>query len=348
MTDARPAVPSARYTVISAALIGAGRMGTYHARLARRAGITIRSVSDVSAARARTVAASLGAEVSWHDLSDDALAVPAIEACLVVSPTNTHEAVVRSALGRGLHVFCEKPLTLDPDHDQRLGELAAQCGRILQVGFWRRFSSPWVAAARTFQSGRIGHLESYRGVLWDATLPPSQFHDRTVSGGLIVDCGVHDFDCIEWLTGERIEWVEAQHLPYAEPSVATTGDVDNALVLLGLESGAAGVIELSRNARYADDMRLELLGSDGALFVDTYPTARARLGTRAGLAEIQGSRVPDAFEAGIIGELQVFAADARGMTAIVPDASTSARALKIALAARLSADTGTRQAVAAP
>lgn len=335
-------------TTVLAALIGAGRMGMYHARLARRAGIEITAVGDVSAVRAREAAASLGAGVSWHETPDDALAVPGVEACLVVSPTSAHDAVVRSALEGGLHVFCEKPLTLDPDQDRLLGRLANKRSRILQVGFWRRYSSPWIAAADVVRSRRIGHLETYRGVLWDAALPPRQFHDRAVSGGLIVDCGIHDFECIEWLTGERVSWVEAHYLPYAEPSVAATGDVDNAIVLLGLDSTAIGVVELSRNARYADDMRLEILGAAGAVFVDTYPTGCARLGTGVGLTEIGGSCVPDAFEAGLVGELAAFAAKVHGSTATVPDAFTSARALRIALAARQAADTGTRQVVPSP
>src|SRR5205814_9135642 len=64
-------------------------------------------------------------------------------------------------------------------------------------------------------------------------------------------------------------------------------------------SSDLGLIDLSRNGRYADDVRIEILGSDGAIFVETHPAQRVRLGRRAGLETVWERAGEDAFRAGV-------------------------------------------------
>ncbi len=247
----------------------------------------------------------------------------------MVTPTPTHPEVVEAALEAGVHVLCEKPLALDVAVGDRLGSLAEQRGLVLQVGFWRRFAAPWRAARDCIDRGDIGAPLMLRLAQWDADPPPPAFCDPAVSGGLAVDCGVHEYDLAEWLTGRRIKRVSAWSLPIVDPGVGQSGDVDNLVAVLELDGGGVATVDLSRNARFGDDVRTEVLGSAGALLIDSLPVGRARIGTSSGLQVLAESEVDDVMADGVAGQARAFAAAVRGATGEVPTAEASNRATRV-------------------
>jgi predicted dehydrogenase len=247
------------------------------------------------------------------------------EACIVVSPTPLHPAIVREALSAGVHVLCEKPLSLDVDVARRLHDDAVASERVLQIGHWRRFSPPWLRAKQLLDQGAIGRPLWIRLSQWDANPPPAAFCDPTVSGGLAIDCGVHEYDLAEWFFGERVTSVRAWNLPLVDMSLAKVGDVDNLCAVLGFSSGRAAQVDLSRNSRYGDDVRTEILGENGALFVDLLPTGRARIADAKGIRDVADSNVVDATLAGVQAQAEAFARRIAGESVDVPDAHASAR-----------------------
>jgi virulence factor len=62
------------------------------------------------------------------------------KAALVLTPSSTHHEIVEQLLMAGIDVFAEKPLTLSLDESRNLAELADQKGKILMVGFNRRYA----------------------------------------------------------------------------------------------------------------------------------------------------------------------------------------------------------------
>ncbi|HEY5876754.1 MAG TPA: Gfo/Idh/MocA family oxidoreductase [Ilumatobacteraceae bacterium] len=330
--------------MVRLAIVGAGRMGAFHARslaLAgpRASGVDVVAVADASQRSLDAVSAVVVGAAAYAS-ADEAFAHPGLEACLIATPTPTHPALVRQALAAGLHVLCEKPLSLDPAESEALGCAAADAGRVLQVGFWRRFSPPWQRARDAIADGRIGRPLMVRLAQWDADPPPASFCDPAVSGGLAVDCGVHEFDLAEWLTSCRIERVRAWPLPTIDRGIAEVGDIDNLVVVLELSGGAVATVDLSRNARYGDDVRTEVLGSQGALLVDLLPTGRTRIGTADGMTTLPRSDVADATAAGVVAQMAAFAAAVRGQVVDLPGATASARATAVAHAVRRAAETG--------
>jgi predicted dehydrogenase len=289
---------------------------------------------------AMDAAAALAPAATRYDSVAAALAHPGLEACLVATPTPTHPDIVLAALERGLHVLCEKPLALDPATAVRLGAAAANRGLVLQVGFWRRFSPPWRAAKDALAAGAIGAPLLIRLCQWDADPPPATFCDPAVSGGLAIDCGVHEYDLAEWLTGRRIVSVSAWSLPIVDAAVGAAGDVDNLVAVLTLDGGAVATVDLSRNARYGDDVRTEILGSDGALFIDLLPAGGTRVGTAAGMQDVEGSAADDATAAGVVGQALAFAAAVRGGNDEVPGAAASVAATAVGHAVIEAARTG--------
>ncbi|MFQ5556450.1 MAG: Gfo/Idh/MocA family oxidoreductase [Acidimicrobiales bacterium] len=308
------------------AVVGVGRMGAFHAHaLTDVSAVDVVAVADSRGDHARSVARDVGAVPYGSPAAllerDD------VDAWLIATPTVTHPGMVDAALDAGLHVLCEKPLALDPDESEALGARARAAQRVLQVGFWRRFSPPWAAARQLLDAGTIGRPVMVRLAQWDAAAPPADFCDPAVSGGLAIDCGVHEFDLVTWLTGLEIETVTARNLPLVDASVGAAGDVDNLLAVLDLTGGAVATVDLSRNCRYGDDVRTEILGEDGAIFVDLLPTGRARLATAAGVEVVSGSVTDDAFEAGVAGQAVAFAEAVSGSRADFPGAGAAARAV---------------------
>lgn len=314
-------------------------MGAFHARsIASSDLIDVVGIADVDGKAAAAVAAETGA-VGYSSLEEVAQRSDA-EAWLIATPTITHPEVVRRALDAGVHVFCEKPLALDPAESDALGTEAESRGLLLQVGFWRRFAPPWAVAKELIAAGDIGRPLLLRLSQWDADPPPAAFCDPTSSGGLAIDCGVHEFDLAEWLTGLAVTQVTARNLPLVDESLATVGDVDNLVAVLDLEGGAAATVDLSRNCRYGDDVRTEILGAEGAVFIDLLPTGRTRLATSAGVETVAGSAVEDAFAAGVRAQADVFARATRGEAIDFPGATASSRAVAIGLAVRRAAADG--------
>jgi predicted dehydrogenase len=321
------------------ALIGVGRMGAVHA-LAIARHLPELTVAAIAEPRAEAVAAlgDLAAGAVVYDTAGQALAHPGLDACVVVTPTDTHAGVVEAALGRGLHVFCEKPLTLDPAESRALGALAAERERVLQVGFWRRFHPPIAMAKQLLAEGAIGRPLLTKLTQWDVDCPPVEWCAPDRSGGIFVDMAIHELDQIEWFLDDEIVGVEARPLPRVIEELETVGDWDNAVILCTLAGGGQAVIDLSRNGRYADDIRIEVLGSDGALFIETIPSGRLRLATRDGVRTVWEDPEVDAFTAGIALELAAFtlAVDGRGQ-GLVPGAAESIRASELGRAAGRSA-----------
>jgi predicted dehydrogenase len=326
-------------------IVGLGRMGRFHA--AALAGVTeVELVALVEPdADALDLAAQFAPAAAQHRNVEDGLAHRGLEAVLVAAPTPTHPEIVAAALDRGLHVLCEKPLALDLAVARGLGVRAAERGLVLQVGFWRRFAPPWRQAKARIDAGEIGTPIYLRLAQWDADPPPPEFCDPAVSGGLAIDCGVHEFDLAEWLTGRSILQVAAWALPIVDRAVGAAGDVDNLVAVLELDGGAVATVDLSRNARYGDDVRTEVLGSNGALLVDLLPSSRTRLGSARGMQELAESSVDDAMAVGVADQARAFARAVRGEAVDVPGAQASVRATEVGRAVIEATGSGGKVAV---
>ena len=325
---------------VQLALVGLGRMGSVHARaLVGLDSIEVVAVADPSA-DARAAAALLFPTARLLAEPADAFSTRGVEACLLATPTPLHSTQVGAALAGGLHVLCEKPLSLDPAESLELDHAATRAGRILQLGFWRRYAPPWRAAKDALEQDRIGAPLYLRLAQWDADPPPASFCDPLVSGGLAIDCGVHEYDLAEWLSGHRVVRVRAYAAPIVDESLAAVGDVDNLVAVLELEGGAIATVDLSRNCRFGDDVRTEILGSQGALLIDLLPTGRVRLGTADGMVDLDGVSADDVTSAGVANQAGAFAAAIRGTGPVGPGAVESARATAIGRAVQESIRSG--------
>ena len=313
------------------ALIGAGRMGRAHARaLARCEHATLVAVVDPVPGAAEAVAPE-GAAVH-HEIAA-VLADRSIDGVLIAAPTPLHDQLVERALSAGKHVLCEKPLTLEVHRDVELGRLAESLGLVLQVGFWRRFAWPYREAARLLAEGVIGEPRLMRLSQWDSEPPPPAFCDPAVSGGIEIDCGVHELDLAAWLLGSPIAYVSAAGT-HGDAALEAVGDVEAVVALAVTAGGAPATIDLARSVRYGDDVRSEIVGAHGALLISAIGGGSLHVGDAAGLRETP-SEIDLVLDDALAAQADCFARAIEGQRdPVLPGASESAHALAAAQAMR--------------
>jgi len=251
---------------VNIAVIGTGRMGSVHTRnLVRRIPqANVVAVCDIRVEVAQAVADELGIPrviQDYHEL----LADDRVEAVVIAASTNAHAFIMKDAAQAGKHIFCEKPLALDLASIDEALAAVQQAGVKLQVGFQRRFDANFQRVHERIASGQIGDLCILRITSRDPEPPPMSYVQ--VSGGLFLDMMIHDFDMARFQMGD-VEEVYAAGNVLVAPEIGQAGDVDTAVVTLHFKNGAMGVIDNCRKAVYGYDQRLEVLGSNGAAWVE--------------------------------------------------------------------------------
>ena len=256
---------TARKGRLAVGLIGVGRLGRVYARdLAGRIAETrLVAVADPVGTLAQEVAAEFDVPRHYTDpqaLIDDA----AVEAIVIVSPTDTHRQLVIAAAQRGKPTFCEKPPALSLDEIAAMKGAIAKSGIFFQMGFMRRFDSGYAAAKKQIEGGRIGTPLVFKSTSRDPFRPSLEYANPKSSGGMLIDMGIHDFDLARWFMGD-VKTVATIGATIAYPELMTVGDIDNAVASLTFTSGKIGVVDLSRSGIYGYDIATEILGLEGTL-----------------------------------------------------------------------------------
>lgn len=148
----------------------------------------------------------------------------------------------------------------------------------------RRFDAGYVAAKKEIKAGVIGEPVTFKSIGRDPFCPDLEYAKPSVSGGLILDMAIHDFDLGRWLVGDEVKRVYTEGGTLAFPQLNTVGDIDNAVVNMLFEVGALGNVEVSRNALYGYDIRTEILGTEGGLNVGFYRQTPLLVMTRQGIS----------------------------------------------------------------
>ncbi|MBI3301500.1 MAG: Gfo/Idh/MocA family oxidoreductase, partial [Deltaproteobacteria bacterium] len=118
-------------------VVGVGYLGRLHAqKYAAQSGATLFGVVDVAPSRAAEVAA----ECQTQALTDYRDLFGQVDCVSIAVPTQLHHVVTCDFLTQGIDVLVEKPLTATAAEGRELVEIAARCGRILQVGHLERFN----------------------------------------------------------------------------------------------------------------------------------------------------------------------------------------------------------------
>jgi predicted dehydrogenase len=290
------------------AVVGYGRIGATHAEnLARRVrGVQLVAVTTSNEERAIEARRLFGDVAVYADL-DTLLAREELDAVVIASSTSAHvDNVVRCAAA-GLPIFCEKPLALNLLDCDRAIDAVEQAGVPLMMGHVRQFDAGHVEAKRAIEAGAIGQPLVLRAISGDVDPPPPSFANPAVSGGLILDAMYHDLYISRWLMADEVIRVYTEGDALVDAAVGAVGDVDNAVVSLRFSRGMMGTMFVSRTTRYGHDLRIEVIGDEGAVQIGHFRHTPVRVLDRKGVHHDMAQTTPERLGEALFTELQVFA-----------------------------------------
>ena len=331
-------------------IAGLGRLGKRHAdALAHqtRHCQLVAACSPVGQERdyART---QLGFPDVYEDL-DAMLANPDVDAVVLVTPTSLHADQAIAALRAGKHVFIEKPLALNvPDCERVLAVAAQHPNLVAMVGFVRRFDASYRNAFASIEAGDIGKPFLVRSQTCDQNDPEGFFvRFAPTSGGIFMDCSVHDIDLARWMLGRpRALRAFATGTNALHRALAECGDVDNGMAIVEFEGGARAVFYASRTMAHGHETSTEIIGTAGKLLVGEHAAAdRVVRSDGHGVRHTVLKDFYERFEGAFGAEMRAFVAACRGDEALTLTLSDALEATRIGLAITRSLHSGTPEVI---
>ena len=249
-------------------VLGVGEMGKRHAENVRHLvpGAELVAVADVAGARAKQVAEELEVAKSFGSL-EAMLECKEVQAVLIATPDKFHAQGVLEAAKAGKDILCEKPIALTLADAYAALDAVSKAGVQLQIGFMRRYDPAYAAAMKRIEAGEIGTPLIFKSVGRDKDEPPLAAYQSGLNGMIFYNSTIHDFDLARWLMRDEVAEVHSYTTVAIRPEVAQYGDVVAGSVNLQYRNGGIGNIESYVQAVYAYDVRTEILGSTGAIFV---------------------------------------------------------------------------------
>ena len=226
--------------------------------------VELRGVATASAPSAHQTATRFGFSYTasdWHEIVDD----PNTDAVLIATRHDLHAVIATAALRAGKSVFLEKPMALTPAELDELMEAWRNSGRILQLGFNRRFAPTYLRLKATFADRRKPLIMSYR--VNAGSVPPTAWVvDPVQGGGRIIGEVCHMVDTLVDLMGQHIATVYA------------SGKGDDVVVTLQFVDGSvATVVYASGGDRAMPKEYLEVLGGGRSASLDDFRTLRVHV-----------------------------------------------------------------------
>ena len=266
---------SERPQPLSLAVVGAGYFSQFHYEAwSRIPEVRLAALADPHERAARAMAERFGVP-AVHETLDALLAETRPDILDIVTPPDTHEALVAAACRRAGLIACQKPLAPTLEEARALVERARAAGCPLVVHENFRFQ-PWFREAKALlEAGRLGrpHAVAFRLRPGDGQGPAAylerQPYFQAMPRFLIHETAVHFVDTFRYLLGE-VEAVTAR-LRRVNPVIA--GE-DAGYVVFEFAGGETGLFDGNRlNDHEADNCRrtmgeMHLEGSAGVLRLD--------------------------------------------------------------------------------
>ena len=245
-----------RKMTIRVGLIGAGVMGSDHARIISEdiSGATLHAVCDASETAAEGLADRCGASV----IETDGIALLSrkdVDAVVVASPDSTHAELSLAAIDLRKPVLCEKPLAQTSAECLKVLKAETALGKqLVQVGFMRRFDPAYAEMQTALRSGCLGSTVMMHNFHRNVETPAADF----TSSMAITNSAPHEFDAIRFVLGAEISGISA-----FEPGLdLETGKP--VVMVIETDAGQLVTVEVNNNASYGYDVRCELVGTLGS------------------------------------------------------------------------------------
>ncbi|OBZ95602.1 dehydrogenase [Pararhizobium polonicum] len=318
---------------VNIALIGAGRIGSFHAEsVARRlVDANLVAIADPASGAAEALASKLDAPKSFTDVAA-VLADPDVEAVIIATPARFHSSIAVQAAEAGKAVFCEKPMALTLEDANRVIAATKSAKVPLQIGFNRRWDQSFAEGRAAIDEGKVGTPQLLRSLTRDPG-PYGGSPEKTPLWTIFYETLIHDFDTLLWLNpGARPVEVTAIADALIRPDFKDKGFHDTAVVTIRFDNGSIAVAEANFSASYGYDIRGEVFGSDGMITMGDVRRSSMTLFDKNGVSNDTWRRDTDHFVHGYTAQLASFVNAVRGAALVGPTGEDARAALAIALA----------------
>ncbi|NWG22290.1 MAG: Gfo/Idh/MocA family oxidoreductase [Chloroflexi bacterium] len=266
-----------RITMLGTGLIGMFYTMTLHGQRGRD---RVTTVYSRTREHADAFAAQWGIPKAVTDLKQ-AIEDPDTDTVVIGLPNNQHVQAVELAAAAGKAILCTKPL----------GRTAAEARQMLEIveraGVFAGYLEDLVYTPKTLKAldsvkgGALGDIlwvrsrETHPGPhsawFWDA---------EQAGGGAIIDLGCHCAEIIRNFAGKNNRPVEV--MCWADTLVHPIVAEDNAIALIRFENGAMGQFEVSWTFRGGMDLRDEVAGTNGTIWLNHFLRTGFEMFTAAG------------------------------------------------------------------
>lgn len=252
-------------------IIGAGRMGITHLSILNSdERVEISSVADPS----KVVLAGLKRHLDCRTFKDykELMNVDRPDAIIVCTPPGLHYPVVKEALSHKMHVFAEKPFTLEPGKAFELADGYEHADLVNQVGYVNRFNDVFVRAREMLNDGVIGDLIRYKSEMFSRTVirkgdGGGWRTSKESGGGVTFEMAAHAIDLVNFMIAKPDRVVGAvTNKVYSE----NVEDIVSATFVH--KNGITGtlMVNWSDESVRKPTNRIELLGRKGRILADQH------------------------------------------------------------------------------
>lgn len=244
-------------------IVGAGAIAQAYARACEKCeNVSIVAIADIRPEAASAMAEGFGCQSFGSVEALTQKAKP--DAAIVCTPPSTHLDVCLHLIERGIHVLCEKPLTLDVRGATHMVEAARKAGVTLTMGSKFRYVDDVIRAKSIVTSGILGDIVLFENVFTsqvDMTLRWNS--EPSISGGgVLIDNGSHSVDIVRYFLGPlaELQVVEGRRVQSLQVE-------DTVRILVRSVSGVMGSIDLSWSINKEQPNYISIYGSRGTVFI---------------------------------------------------------------------------------
>ena len=269
---------------IKVGIIGTGGISDAHFKGYMAAGSEIVAIADVNPEALKARQEEWGVAKGYTDAAQ-LLADPEVQAVSICTPNAFHHPATVAAAKAGVHILCEKPISLNLELAQEMIDAAEEAGVVLQIGHHLRSNESAAKAKAMIDAGKLGRITSIKlrqAHDWGGakTVKPSFGLKANAGGGTLLDNGCHMFDLARYFGGDVAEVYGTTATLKYDVEVE-----DTAFVTLRYASGALGVVENTWSATGWEES-FAIYGTEGSLEygnrLDADPVLRWRFRSSVG------------------------------------------------------------------
>lgn len=254
--------------MIKAGIIGLGKMGLSHAAIVSpHPSVELVAVCDTS-----SIVLDAFKKFSEIKVYDDYIKMidsENLDCVVIATPTKFHYKMVKYALEKGIHTFCEKPFSLTTREGEELVVLADQKNLINQVGYHNHFIGTFNELKRLLKTGVLGDLVHFTGEAYGPVVTKEKGgtwrSDPVEGGGCLFDYASHVINLIQEIIGHPVKAAGSKLKKIYSKEVE-----DAVYSVLMLENGLSGILSVNWSDETYRKMStsLTILGKKGKIICD--------------------------------------------------------------------------------